>query len=121
MPIRLRSLEVGDILLSRDNDRGIYVYLGRYVQLLRHAPYKAEGYLYCRIGSYSYDTVYISNYAQKYVPDRIVSSAISSIRVRDFGKFNKNPVTFERRLGHADISNISEYIDRLGVLRLERL
>lgn len=121
MAVRIKGLKVGDVLQSRDKDRGIYVYLGKYKQILRYFNFKqSEGYLYCKLGAYSFDTIYMAEHAQEYVPAKVRELALTKILLRDFGKFTGKPVVFDAKLGHADLSEISEYINKLAIFRLEK-
>ena len=121
LAFRLRELQVGDILRSRDNDRGIYIYLGEYSQYSRDKKERKNGYLYCRLSKYTYDPMCAANYAQKCVNIRVLQQAAYAMTLRNFGKFTKNPVTFEEKIGHVDISGIADAIERLPIFRIEKI
>lgn len=119
MSIRLRGLQAGDILLGRDS--GVYVYLGTYIQRNKPQDKQTEGYLYCYIGQFNSEAVERALSNELFALDRVCRVAIASFTIKNFGKFTKNPITFDKRVGHIDVAQIPEYIDNIYALKLERI
>lgn len=97
------------------------MYLGRYRKRLSNTSNNCDGYLYCYIGNLEtwQLTKALSN--EELTLDRVARVAIASFSIEQFGKFNKYPITFDRRIGNVDINKISEYIGELQSLHLKSL
>ena len=121
MSIRLRGLHIGDILVTNNGKEEVYVYLGRYRKKPNNTSNSYDGYLYCYIGKLEtwQLTKALSN--EELTLDRVARIAIASFSIEQFGKFNKYPITFDRRIGNVDINKISEYIGELQSLHLKSL
>lgn len=121
MSIRLRGLHIGDILVTNNGKEEVYVYLGRYRKRLSNTSNGYDGYLYCYIGNLEtwQLTKALSN--EESTLDRVARVAIASFSIEQFGKFNKYPITFDRRIGNVNINKISEYIGELQSLHLKSL
>lgn len=121
MSIRLRGLHIGDILVTNNGKEEVYVYLGRYRKRPNNTSNNCDGYLYCYIGNLEtwQLTKALSN--EELTLDRVARIAIASFSIEQFGKFNKYPITFNRRIGNVDINKISEYIGELHSLKLKSL
>lgn len=121
MSIRLRELHIGDILVTNDRKEEVYVYLGRYRKRLDNNNNGYEGYLYCYMGKLGTERIakLLSN--EVFALDRVARIAILSFSIKQFGKFTKYPITFDRRIGNVDINKISEYIGELHSLNLKSL
>lgn len=108
MSFRLSGLQPGDILLSKINE--LYVYIGFYEGKPSHSYYEHpdSGYLYIFIDRLFSREVYTPN---KISEAKVLEDIPYKLRGFDgFARYTKNPVTFEQRVGHVDISTLSHEI-----------
>lgn len=115
------NVNIGDILVH-NRDRGpseVYVYMGKYIQYSKVRPVEKEGHLYCYIGKLNSSIVERALSSEEALLQRIydIIQARPSV-ARSFGRFVKEPLTFEERFGNVNV--INPITNELSSLRLRR-